>query len=109
MHHASASAGLRDSTVRAAPRHTRGPRPLKETSAERLLAAARLPQPLPRHKGARLRGTSLVRTTNQSHVCARTDWYVRVVGQPQVLRNQPGRWPPSPGMTRRSSRSRCLL
>jgi hypothetical protein len=54
MHHASASAGLRDSTVRAAPRHTRGPRPLKETSAERLLAAARLPQPLPRDKGARL-------------------------------------------------------
>ena len=32
---------------------------------------------------------------------------MRVVGQPQVLRNQPGRWPPSPGMTRRSSRSRC--
>ena len=54
MHHASASAGLRDSTVRAAPRHTRGPRPLKETSAERLLAAARPPQPLPRDKGARL-------------------------------------------------------
>ena len=30
------------------------PDPPKETSAERLLAAARLPQPLPRDKGARL-------------------------------------------------------
>ena len=37
-----------------AARHTRGPRPLKETSDERLLAAARLPQPLPIDKGARL-------------------------------------------------------
>ncbi len=44
---------------------------------------------------------------NLGHVCARTDWYVRVVGQPQSLRNPPGRWRRSPGTTRRCSRSRC--
>ena len=46
MHHASASAGLRDSTVRAAPRHTRGPRP-PERNLRRAAPRGRAPPAAP--------------------------------------------------------------
>ena len=108
MHHASASAGLRDSTVpRGAASHARPPTP--ERNLRRAAPRGRAPPAAPTKRQRREVDVLLAwyAHPNQSHVCARTDWYVRVVGQPQVLRNQPGRWPPSPGMTRRSSRSRC--
>ena len=105
MHHSSA--GLRDSTrgarvTRAAPHPGRKPPPDASPGG-------RAPPAAPPRRCGREVDVLLACAyyPNLGHVCARTDWYVRVVGQPQSLRNPPGRWRRSPGMTRRCSRSRC--